>query len=174
MAPAPTGTLLLFLILVLSVAAVASARRHPGDGVMVTVLAAGAASCAVAAALMHDIQLVPGLLPAFPFLAAGFAGLRRSRFGAATRFLAASSAVYAGAILLTQYGDGGSAEWGGRYFAAGLPLAIPLAVAGARDAAKGLERPARGALVTGLVVVTAMSSFTALRGMHEIHAGTRW
>jgi len=47
-----------------------------------------------------------------------------------TRIVTVAFALYSMAVLATQYPYGGVAEWGGRYFAAGVPFAAVAAVLG--------------------------------------------
>jgi hypothetical protein len=74
---------------------------------------------------------VPGLIVAFPLVTWGLAGLDRAVFRKdLAALLASTGAVFAMAVVATQYAIGGGFEWGGRYFAIGLPCATPLAAAG--------------------------------------------
>jgi hypothetical protein len=89
---------------------------------------------AVAGAVLFAVQdrpaLVPGLLAAVPGLGAAAILWRPGAWeGARWKPLAATSALSGLAILATQYPEGGSVEWGGRYFAVLLPLVVPLALA---------------------------------------------
>src|SRR5690606_2052230 len=82
-------------------------------------------------------DLVPGILAACPVLAAGLAALRWQRLEPDRRALAVFVGAYAGAVIATQYPQGGGTEWGGRFLApvlvAGVALAVPALV--------GLARP---------------------------------
>ena len=69
-------------------------------------------------------------------LPAGLVLVRRGTFASpAARLATSTAALFALAVLATQYPVGGSMEWGGRFFHVGLPLVVPvllLAVAAAR------------------------------------------
>ncbi len=73
--------------------------------------------------------LVPGLLVAFPSL---FSGLSLTTKADIKNPVLLAALVTCGlfwlSVIATQYRFGGGAEWGGRYFAATLPLAVPVAV----------------------------------------------
>ena len=121
--------------------------------------------------LLGDTGLVPGLLPASPWLVAGLASFRLSslRVGLA-RFLATASAAAAGVILATQYSFGGGVEWGGRFYAIVLPVAGPLAVVALWPSAHRSWRSERVTLA--VVAVTAMVSLGGLMAVRSSHAKT--
>jgi hypothetical protein len=114
---------------------------------------------------------IPGLLIAFPALllavvAAPWRTLWRDDKVSA---LVVSSAVFALLVLSTQYATGGSGEWGGRYFAIGLPLIIPVVALGL---ASLLERVAVGdrRVVAGLLAVAlALFAVFAVRALRQAH-----
>ncbi len=133
-----------------------------------------AASLVVARVLLVPSSAVPGLLIAFPLLWIGLAaGGRGSLPTADARVLLAVAVIAALGVLATQYRDGGSAEWGGRYFAVLLPLVAPLAVAGLAAAQEALDartvRVAGGALLALSLALGALATVT-LRRAHEVAA----
>ena len=74
-------------------------------------------------------------------------------------------------MLATQYRKGGSGEWGGRYFAIGLPLIVPVAVVALHRTARGLDRELRRIVVGAFVALSAVLCITAmitLRHYHEL------
>ena len=156
-------------------AAVAGAlvvRRRPEDEQGVMLLAALGAGAAVAR-LALDPEVVPGLLVAFPFLAVGAALLRRSSLtDTDAAVLVGTTVLFSGAVLATQYPTGGSGEWGGRYFALGLPAAVPVALLAIRDAGSRLGTPARRASVAGLAVGTAAISLSGIVALRQSHSDT--
>ena len=88
----------------------------------------------------------------------------------AGRVLVAVAAIAAVGTLATQYREGGSAEWGGRYFAVLLPLVVPVAVAGLAAARDRLDPAvARQLGVTLLVGSLAMSTLgiLSMRASHD-------
>lgn len=128
-----TAGLLLILVAVLGLAVVREARLPSPDPRTIRVLAAAALVLAAARLLVPGPppQLVPGLLVAFPLLAWGLAGLDRAALhNDLSVLLAITGAVFAAFVMATQYAIGGGFEWGGRYFAIGLPCATPLASLG--------------------------------------------
>jgi hypothetical protein len=104
---------------------------------------------------MAEPVLITGLVPAFPVLVAGLILVRRELMDRpAARVLLAGSVVGALAVWATSYPVGGSAEWGGRYFHALLPLVTPVAVAALAAALPSLGRSSARVAVAGLVVVS--------------------
>ncbi|MGI9021651.1 MAG: hypothetical protein ACR2HV_00155, partial [Acidimicrobiales bacterium] len=119
----PGAELALILMLGAVVTATVAVRRHPDNRRVIISLAAVASTAAVVAMVAGPTNLVPGLLVAAPVLAAGLVALRRSclrPLGARLAFT--TFAVFALLVAATQYARGGSGEWGGRYFALGLPV----------------------------------------------------
>jgi len=134
-------------------------------------LAAAAVGATLVWLLLGETGLVPGLLPASPWLVAGLAsfGLSSLRIGLA-RFLATASAAAAGVILATQYSFGGGVEWGGRFYAIVLPVAGPLAVAALWPATRRSWRSEW--VVLAVVAITAMVSLGGLIAVRSSHAKT--
>jgi hypothetical protein len=140
------------------VATVLVARRRPDDGDLVKVLAVTAAVAAVGRAVLAP-EVVPGLLVAAPVVTAGLAALTPNLLRARpAQLLAGTAVLFGAAVLATQYSSGGSGEWGGRYFALGLPVIVPLVVVAGRDALAVQRRDvARVALAAVAVVALAVS-----------------
>lgn len=111
--------------------------------------------------------LVPGLAVATPLLA-GLVGLRRSTLRQPTaELLVVASLVFAAAVTFTQYDNGGGATWGGRFFAVGLPLIVPLAVVGWYDLLHGLDGGARRALQVASAVSVVVLGVLAVASMRD-------
>lgn len=146
-------------------------RRRPERGRLVVGVSALVAASAALALAAGPVHLVPGLLIAFPLLAAGLVLLDRTVLGTETARLALGAfVVFALGVMATQYERGGSGEWGGRYFALGLPLVVPVALLAVRNAGRRLDsaprRAAAGALVASMVAMTIMGVAT-LRESHR-------
>ena len=75
------------------------------------------------------------------------------------------------AILATQYSIGGGVEWGGRYFAVLVPVAVPVIVAGALPTLRAARPDRRSAVLLGTaaVVVTSTVAMLALGALRESH-----
>jgi hypothetical protein len=135
-------------------------RKRPEDTDGIRLFGAMAAACAVAR-LLVPAGATPGLLVAFPLLAAGLAALdlRRLVRNRAALLAGTTYALFALAVLATQYRDGGSGEWGGRYFLIGLPVIVPVVLAAVADLGGRLDVKARrtliGAAVVGSLALTA-------------------
>ena len=161
----------LLLILPAIVWCVLRIRADPDDRTGILGSAAVAAAAAVAAVLIAPDNIVPGLLVAFPVATAGMMVLRRSLFNdVGPLLLGVTAAAFAGAVLATQYAEGGIGEWGGRYFALAVPAAVPLLLAGLRR--QGLVLPTsvrRGVAVALGICAMALSTMavTALRSSHQ-------
>lgn len=146
-------------------AAVIVARRRPEDGDGIRLLACLGALAAVLRAALEP-SVAPGLLVAAPLLLAGLAALRGATFRTAeSRLLGLTTLLFAGGVLATQYASGGSGEWGGRYFALALPLAVPLAIVALRDAAGGVQPAVRRTLVASLAVTAVAVSVLGARSL---------
>ncbi len=156
--------LLLVMVAALVLGANAVRRGRPGVGAMAFV----AGASAVGAVMLAPSNVVPGLLIACPVVVAGVMLIDRMTINATTARLAAvTSVVFALGVMATQYSTGGSGEWGGRYFALALPLALPVLLMAIRQ--RG-SRP----LVAGLVVCSLALSVMAvgsLQTAHRVDAG---
>lgn len=169
----PRAELALIVMLGAVVAAAVAVRRHPGDRRAISMLGGVAALAAAAALLAAPTNLVPGLLVACPVLAAGLTVLRRSSLTSlGARMALATFALFAMAVAATQYATGGSGEWGGRYFALGLPVILPVAVLALADAGARLDRGARRAALTVLVVCAAATSAMGVASIRDTHRFT--
>jgi hypothetical protein len=118
--------------------------------------------------------VVPGLLVAFPLMAAGLALIRRQTLATPTAWLCmCTSVVFAVLVAATQYERGGSGEWGGRYFALGLPVVVPVLLLALLDAGRRLAPEARriagAALAVSMVALSCMG-IGALRATHQRNA----
>ena len=177
--PSYSGRPVLGLLLLVMLAAIAygalAARRHAGDGRRILAGAGVAAAASVAALLVAPGTVVPGLLLAFPLGSAGlFLVSRRTLRTEPARVAAGVSLLFVVAVVATQYAKGGGGEWGGRYFAVALPIAVPVLLLALRDTATALgpalARRAGVALVVCSVALSTMG-ITALRSSHR--ANTR-
>jgi hypothetical protein len=160
----------LFVMAAGTVLAAVAVRRGGEDRFVIgpSVVVAIAAALALVTGPVH---LVPGLLIAFPVLAAGLALVTRRVLASDTARLAFGTfVVFALGVVATQYERGGSGEWGGRYFALGLPLVVPVALLAIRDAGRRLasapRRVAGGALVLCMAAMAAMGVAT-IREQHR-------
>jgi hypothetical protein len=138
-----------------------SRPAHLRDGTVMLVLAAG---CVALRALLGPGELISGLLAAWPVLAFLVAGLatRHVSHGPA-RLLVVYSAVVAGGVLATQYADGGSVQWGGRFFSA---IVVPGAVLLAWflvDTGAAVRRSSAVAFAAVLVVPVVAGSVAVAR-----------
>lgn len=166
--------LVLVVVCVLAVAAVAVLRwraHRPHMLVVLSVVSTGMCAFAVLADLE---RVVPGLLIAFPLAVFGIGLVDRVSLEPSGRLvLTATAALFIAGVLATQYRVGGSAEWGGRYFALAVPILTVLAVDGlARRAPAlpaGTRRWAGAGLVacSGLMAVAAVSSITGVHDYYE-------
>ncbi len=158
------GGALLLASLVGLAASVVLARINPR---IATACGAGAAVCAALRVVAIPSGLVPGLFVAAPLVWAGLwaalaaAGDRRLRLD--WRLVVVMGGFML-AVLATQYSRGGGVEWGGRFFALVLPVAVPLAVAGLR------LQPV--AIIRCVSIAAAALSVLALLEVRRIHART--
>ena len=162
----------LFLVLGVATIAVAALLVRFGrrDALVAGLMWLGAGGY-VARLLVGDPHPVPGLLVAFPLgLAAALLVTRRDVESTSAAVAAVAAGVIAVMVLLTQYPEGGSVEWGGRYFAVAVPLAaVPLMAALARtwdDWSDGTRRVASGGLALATLATAALACAT-LRDSHD-------
>ncbi len=74
----------------------------------------------------------------------------------------ATFAVFAVAVIATQYRTGGTGEWGGRYFAVGLPALVPVVLLALRQRGRTLAPVARRAGAASLAVCSVALSTMAV------------
>jgi hypothetical protein len=174
--PGPAGDLSATVVAVLAAAVlIASAavalRRARTD--LAVAAAVGAAAVLVVRALLLPAAPVPALLVAFPVLVFALVAARPAWSRARRPLVVAGGLALSWAgVLATQYAEGGVAEWGGRYFAVGIPIAAPLVLS---VAAASLDRsPPREAawLRWALAVSMVALSVAAVRELRRVHDHT--
>jgi hypothetical protein len=139
-------------------------RRRNGRGALI---GTGIAVAALAVGPFTNF-VVPGLLLASPIIAAGIIALRRTTGDAA--FMLWVAAVFALAVIATQYDRGGTLEWGGRYFAIAVPVAMAPLLSGLRSMGERLEPRTRVAGGTAIVVLSGALAFSGLSAIRNVHA----
>ena len=145
--------------------------RKPDDRQGPIVLLAAAVLAGVLR-LFFAADPVSGLLIAFPvlLLAAVVAPWRELRADDRVVALLVAAGTFAMLVTATQYSEGGAGEWGGRYFAIGLPLIIPvIAIALARIT--DLVDPGSRRTVAVLLIVSLLAfpvlGVRTLRSYHQ-------
>lgn len=167
------GLLLLTMLAALVLAAV-TVRRRPAAAGRIAGYSSLAAGAAVGALAVGPGNVVPGLLLAFPLASAGLllVGRRTLRTDGA-RLAAGVSVLFVLAVAATQYAKGGGGEWGGRYFALAIPIAVPVLLLALRDRgaalAPAVAHRTAAALVVCSVALTTMG-VTALHASHRANA----
>jgi hypothetical protein len=149
------------------VLAAAVVARRGGNAIrlswLLLTVAAGAVAFRFAGARS---ALVPGLVVAFPALFGGLALLGRHTLAdRRARVLLGGFVLFCGAVLATQYRQGGGGEWGGRYFATGLPFGLAVATASVMHAARGLTTAQRRRLAVPLVASMVLMSTMGILGL---------
>ncbi|MDP8938430.1 MAG: hypothetical protein M3O23_12010, partial [Actinomycetota bacterium] len=163
--PPVVDVALVAMVAALAVAAYL-ARRRPDDRTGLGLCATVAAAAAVVALVSGPTTVVPGLLVAFPTMAAGLLLLRRwSAQPVAARLMLGTFGLFAVAVVATQYSTGGSGEWGGRYFAIGVPVVVPVLLVGLRDHGRRLV-----AAVAVCSMAVAAMGLLSLRATHRFTA----
>lgn len=168
----PLAGLLVLLVAGCLMAAAVVARRSSIDTGLVTLLISIAAGCAVLRLVLAPPSLVPGLFVAFPLLLAGVCLIRRELLHGPAAVVAATTGVFVLGVAATQYATGGSGEWGGRYFAIGVPAMVPLALAALADTGARLPARPRRQTLAGLTVVTVCFAVLSLLSLQAVHNGT--
>ena len=84
--------------------------------------------------------------------------------------LAAGTFVgFAIGVIATQYATGGSGEWGGRYFAIGLPILVPVCLLHLRRVGQSLSADTRRAAAGALLVCAVCLSTISIGGLRHTH-----
>ena len=165
------GDALLVIVLLLAVAAVVVLRWRPGRPQMLVFLGISAIGLAGVALLIDPNRVVPGLLVAFPLAVFGIGLVDRGYVRTPERLIATLTVgLFMAGVLATQYGAGGSAEWGGRYFALGVPVLTVLAVDALSRRAPVLPLPVRqwaGASLVACSFLLAIGSITSVSSVHR-------
>ena len=150
------------------------ARRRPSHAPMAIAGGALLATGLTAAVVLADLPTpVSGLLLAWPVALVGLVAVPWRRLGPTEALLAVTSAVFAFAVIVTEYPGGGGVQWGGRFF---FPVLAPLAVLAVvgidRRLAAGSGPDARraGALIVVAVVAWAAVSLVSVSTLRARHA----
>lgn len=168
--PAP---LALLVMLVAVVVAAFALRHRPRPDPTVARWAAVAALAAVIAAFTGPTTVVPGLLVAFPLAAAGLVLVRKATLRTdAAQLCLGVFALFAAGVTATQYETGGSGEWGGRYFAIGIPFLVPVLLLALRDAGSRLDRHVRQRALVSLAVCSLALTVMGVAVLREHHSVT--
>jgi hypothetical protein len=163
------GTRVVIAVAIVLIVGALVARARPRESFGITSIAVVVTALSVLLMMLAP-RLVPGLVIACPLVIAGLAVARRDLLDEQTpRVLFATFGIFSIAVLATEYNVGGGVEWGGRYFALGLPLACPIALEALRMAGRRLDRFPRRAAAIALVLVTAASSVLAVRVLRVNH-----
>ncbi|WP_208027902.1 hypothetical protein [Rhabdothermincola sediminis] len=158
------GVVVVVAALVLLVVGAARARIDRRGAPLALALSA-ALACYGIRLLSPPLELF-GLFAAFPILLVGVVLLTRGQFATPLpTLLGLTTALFAAAVLATNYPVGGSIQWGGRYFAVILPVFTPLGLDAIRRASS-VWQPATAHRVVALSV--AVSLTVALIGLRVI------
>jgi hypothetical protein len=138
-----------------------------------------AAACIALSAAFGGKDGATGLLGAWPIVLLGLIARHWEERSEAERSLLLGAGLFSAAVLATQYADGGSLQWGGRFFS---PIVVVL-VAGTAAAVLDLVRAGArhapvvvGALALASAVLSITSTdqlrrdnATSLAAIHDLH-----
>jgi hypothetical protein len=138
------------------------------------------AAAVVAAALCYVVRLIVGPVGSVPGLALAFpagwfllwAAGRRIADDIAAPVLAVVAGAVTFAVLVTQYAIGGGVEWGGRYFAIMLPIAVPVLTFAAAPVVVRHGRELARIVVAALVIASLAATLTAVEALRTGHRHT--
>ena len=160
---------LVLMVLALAVGAFLAGRSVPAAALG----AAGAVAsvAALTAMVANRSTIVPGLLVTFPLAVVGLVALRRGLLARPdVEISGVVTVVFCLGVLATQYSTGGTGEWGGRYFALIVPVAVPVLLLAATSRVQALAPPARvvalGAVVACSLALAGMA-VKSLRANHQ-------
>lgn len=146
--------------LVLAAIALRVTPRRPLVGCALLSLGAAASL----ARHFERIDQVSGLLATAPILTFGILLIGRSELSSsAIRFLLGTSGLTAVGVLWFAYGEGGAAEWGGRFYHVLIPLLTPVAVVAALRLLGRLPVGYSRVVVAGILVITISVATLSLR-----------
>jgi hypothetical protein len=114
-------------------------------------------------------ELVPGLLPAWPFAAFGIGAMGWRSVVGFERVLLWFVILYVAMVAVTQYSDGGGTQWGGRFFALAIPALCALFGAAIMRSRGALISAGMGAAVAALVLVPALLAVVATHETRSRH-----
>lgn len=130
----------------------------------------GLGAAAAVAHLLEQVILVTGLFAVTPWLVIGLLSLKGKEVVKwPTGLFLFTAAVSTAAILATTYGEGGAAEWGGRFFHPLIPLLAPVAVLSLVDLCSKLPRRNSIWVVACIATMTLAVSVSAVRFLHDEH-----
>ncbi|MCP3856042.1 MAG: hypothetical protein GY698_15095 [Actinomycetia bacterium] len=143
-------------------------RRTDDQMQLVLALAGMALGLRIAGGALSPI---PGILLAFPLLPVGLMLFQRRQLESEPTVLAVSTSVlFALGLLATQWPQGGSGEWGWRYFAVAIPILTPVLVGSVRGAFEKWAVPHRiRVLSVGVLAVWSLLAIGALRAVHQVN-----
>ncbi len=167
-----TADLALLAAAVLVAAAVVAARRRRSTRLL-GALSITATAFSAFAFLADPDRVVPGLLVAFPLAVVGIGLADRTYLDQGGRLLlTVTTSLFVTGVLATQYREGGSAEWGGRYFALAVPVVVVLAVDAAARRAPSLPVETRRWAGAGLATCSVLLAVGAVVSLDRAHAFT--
>lgn len=165
------GDALLVAVLFMGVAAVCVLRWRSSRPHLLVFLGFLAVLATATAFLIESDRVIPGLLIAFSPCVFGIGLIdRQSLQDPARLLLTVTVGIFVAGVLATQYGAGGSAEWGGRYFALAVPLLSVMALDGLQRRAPALPMQIRQRAGAGLALcslILAVGAMTALVSVHR-------
>ena len=171
--PASMASLALLAMVAALAAGALTLRRHPEAGSRVVTCGLVAAGCALLALAAAPATVVPGLLIAFPLATAGLLLVERGTLRTTAAHLAFGVfTLFALAVIATQYTKGGSGEWGGRYFAVGLPFLTPVLLLALRQAGGRLAPQPRRRAVAALAVCSVALATMGVATLRSSHRNT--
>lgn len=163
-----TASAAMVLVVVGSVAGPITIRFAPRFrvlGVGFLVLAGGAAVIRG----FESTDLVSGLVPAIPWIVIGLCMLGRSDLRTAgSRTLLTAACLAFVVVTFTSYGDGGAAEWGGRFYHLLLPALAPVAALGLLRLTQTLTRAELLIAFASIALLTTALSVASIRASTEL------
>ena len=166
-APFDRSDVLVTILLVLGVALVVTVRLRRSDVSAHVALALAVVMTSVVLVVLLPTDPIPGLLATCPVVLYGLLALRRPR--GETAVVLAIAAAFCVAVFLTQYDRGGSLEWGGRYFAIGLPALVPAMLVGLRAVLRSLGATSRRSVLAALFASSLALAVVAVSTLRDSH-----
>ncbi len=168
-----TGDLALDLGAVFLVLAALLLHRRADRRLWVLTALLLACCCYVTRLAAGPAGAIPGLALAFPvgwFLL--WAAGRRIGDAVDAPLLAIAAGFTVVVVLLTEYAIGGGVEWGGRYFAIVIPVAVPALLYAAVPVVNRHGAELCRVVVAALVVLSLAAALTAGQALRHVHLAT--
>ncbi|GAC1586731.1 MAG: hypothetical protein NVS3B21_01080 [Acidimicrobiales bacterium] len=165
--PAPLGDTVLVLIFVLVPIFALLIRHKSAERFTIRFVGGSIGLLAITRLLIRPYVAVPGLLMAFPVAWGASWLLRPFRASFAEAICLVTGIIFWSGVIVAQDPIGGALEWGGRYFALGLPILTPIFLVFSYRCLKFVDGSVRKTSYALLVVLTVSFGLLSMLSLHH-------